>query len=73
MSNCLNWWLTSNQRGIQLDVYKSEVGRSYYILRNVNAWRERVLLEFDIDASGRRIDYLRLDRYWGKVARPILG
>jgi hypothetical protein len=31
----------------------------------------KVLLDFDIDRNGRRIDYLRLDAFWGWCPRPF--
>jgi hypothetical protein len=31
----------------------------------------KVLLDFDIDQNGRRIDYLKLDAFWGWCPRPF--
>jgi hypothetical protein len=48
------------------------IGRTYYLV--VSNWRgsPRVLFECDIEDNGRRIDYLKLDEFWGHVARPFL-
>lgn len=67
------WQRTQEISGVRLDVYATPQERTYYLLRNTNEWRKRTLLELTIDPDGRKIDYLKLDRFWGRVPRPILG
>lgn len=53
---------------ITLELVRVTTGRTYYKLLGKNG---DVLLEFDIERNGRRIDYLKLDRFWGYAPRPF--
>ena len=52
--------------------YRVVPERNYYRVFSITRDKTRALLEFDIDADGRRIDYLKLDAFWGHVARPLI-
>ena len=56
---------------IRLRVCETPEGRAHYTLFTANGPRWHVLLELGVDLDGRTTDYLRLDRFWGHVPRPL--
>lgn len=66
------WKKTLQSGPVRLDVYDVSTGATYYHLFNNAGPGRATLLEIEILADGQRIDYVRLDRFWGHVPRPFL-
>lgn len=54
---------------IRWQKYEITTGASYYRVWGSSG---RLIMEFSILPNGERIDYLKLDAFWGRVPRPLL-